>query len=159
MGGTWRIPLFNVNKYDVFIKIYDELNIISEYHRHEEYLKEQVIEYREIASKRHSLQINWVKKNETMGVSELMLFETLYFDNHEESKHLYIRQHLDRNLKIFVDRNDFKYTLEFIKIFERLFWDEMILPERVKSLELKYSISEQLDRHRWTNIDNENDKY
>lgn len=144
-----RIPLFHVRDFDVFIRIFEELSALSDYHRHESYFKEQVIEYETRAKYKHSLQVEWVTRNEKLAVVEFMIFDYLYLDHCDDPEHLKIRHILDENIHIYIDRNDFKYTSKALEIFDELFWEQEILPERVKQLELELKMKNTITPNIW----------
>lgn len=152
--GIGLIQLTETKDFDVFIRIYEELSKLSDYHRFEPYFKQQVEEYEQRSHIKHSLQQEWARKNEDIAVIEFMLFEFEYFDENGGQKHLKLRHLFDDTLEILVDRCDFKYTLLFLEIFDELFWEQEILPDRVRSLELDHKIKNTLCPRAW-NIDNE----
>ena len=39
------------------------------------------------------------------------------------------------DFEIFIQKQDFKYTLEFIKVFNNVFWVQQILPESIAKMD------------------------
>lgn len=123
--------------------IYNELEEIAGFHRYESYFKEEMERYQAIKSSR-KLQQEWLRKNLKLGTDKFSIFEPLYFDyegceDFGEDKcplGLYISGKTD--LRLFIDRNDFKYTLEFIHLFHELFYDKNLLPNCLERIQADF---------------------
>lgn len=127
-----------------FLKLYEAIDELLRFHRKEAYFKNELIEYNEAKYSVINLKI-WAAKNEKIGTEDCVSFASKYF---EEDKHyketrslrVYgsselellvvnkIREQVGRvgnkaklDFEVFVQKQDFKYTIEFIKVFEDVF--------------------------------------
>lgn len=137
-----------------FFKLYEALDELLKKHKKEKYFEQEMVEYYDIQYSEIDLKI-WTAKNEKLGVEDYSNFEFDYLDyecKNDGTKHLRVanselylmvtnvlRKQLGRNetksksdYEIYVNRNDFKYTLEFLEIFNDLFWSQEILSERLE---------------------------
>ena len=135
---------FEIYDDKLFVDIFLEFEELSEYHRYESYCKEQVIDYMNNSRFELSLQKDWAIKNESMAVFNLGGFEFTYLEVDRNKEYFKIK-HVNRDLfNINVDKDDFKYIIKFLEIFERLYWEQQILPENLKRLELDFGIRKTL---------------
>ena len=106
---------------DKFLKIYQELSKLSKYHRLENYLKTQVLEYSKCNKSEKRLS-EWISYNETLWLKNYSDFtiEYLDYDKCENKKHLLIYIPFLKEFNIYVDSRDFKNTISFIHIFENM---------------------------------------
>ncbi len=140
-----------------FFKLYEALDELSKKHKKEKYFEQEMLEYYDIQFSEIDLKI-WTSKNEKLGIDDYSGFEFDYLDynceNDDSSKHLRVanyelylmvtnvlRKQLGRNqpklkpdFAVFVNRDDFKYILEFIDTFRELFWNREILPESIERI-------------------------
>jgi hypothetical protein len=42
------------------------------------------------------------------------------------------------DFEIYINRYDFKYTLEFIEVFRELFWERNLLPESIERMDKEF---------------------
>ena len=61
------------------------------------------------------------------------LLDYLNYDEDEKVNHLSVFVPSLKDLDIFVDRQDFKFTIEFLEIFNEIYWVQEILPESLEN--------------------------
>ena len=141
--------LFDIYDDTLFVDIFLKFEELSEYYRFESYCKEQVIDYMNNCRFERSLQKDWAIKNEGVAVFDLWVFEFTYLEPDRNKEYFKIK-HVNQNLfNINIDKNDFRYIIRFLEIFEELYWGQQILPEKLKSLELDFGIKKTLDPKVW----------
>ncbi|RYH74440.1 hypothetical protein EVU94_05300 [Flavobacteriaceae bacterium 144Ye] len=86
-----------------FLKIYNTLNEITDLHKHENYFKQEMAIYKGIKNQSEKVK-EWLAKNEHLGAKKYFMFS------------------LDNDYGISIERNDFRYTIEFTNIFNNLYW-------------------------------------
>ncbi|MBZ9787594.1 hypothetical protein LB456_09015 [Psychroflexus sp. CAK57W] len=118
-----------VNKYPNnvrFLEIYDCLDKISKYQRREGFFKNELDIYHKIQHNLTELNL-WMKKHYKMWDKSYVLFivENLYHGNLDlRENHIKQTIHLPETkfYKFFIDKSDFKSTIEFLFIFEDHFY-------------------------------------
>lgn len=149
-----KCDYFDIYDDQLFVDIFQEFYELSEFHHFEDYCKEQVMEYENNSRFHHSLQKDWIIKNEQIAVFNLLVFEWRYLE-HDRNKEYFKIKHGNHDLvNINLDKNDFRYIIRFLEIFERLYWEQQILPENLKRLELDYGIRKTLNPKAWYYDDN-----
>lgn len=97
-----------------FLNIYQELDKISKSHLNEDYFKQEIAIYNGI--KNEPLKVKrWLKKNETLGLND-------FGNEPENGMHIQLYFLKDEQRKVYVDKEDFKYTIEFLETFNELYW-------------------------------------
>lgn len=135
-GSTVRLPSFGKKSdQEIFLDLYKALDTISQFHRNEKYFEQEITTYHQIKKTKSDLK-SWVSKNEDLGANEYSCFLLDYLDYDEDEKveHLSLFIHSMKEADIFVDRQDFRYTIEFLEIFNDLFWVQEILPESLAKI-------------------------
>jgi hypothetical protein len=117
---------------DEFLYLYKALHTLSELHRNEEYFENQLNDYSKIKNSPSDIK-DWVSKNEDLGANKYVCFLIDYLD-HDEEEHLNVYIPDSKKLDIYIDHKDFKNTIEFLKIFDELFWVQEILPESLDKI-------------------------
>lgn len=120
-----------------FISIYDKLNVITEFHRLEEYAKNELIVYKNIYKDKSSIK-KWLIKNEKLASENLACFLIDYLDyseNEKEIYHLLVYRNVEQKLEIFIQRNDFKNLIEYKELFDELYYIKKMYPEGLKRIE------------------------
>lgn len=76
---------------------------------------------------------NWVTKNEDLGVKKYGCFLTDYLDYDLALKveHLNVFLRSVEKTDLFIDRQDFKNTIDFLEVFNELYWVQDILSVRI----------------------------
>lgn len=118
-----------------FLAVFKALDEISEFHKNEVYFEKEMIEYNEIKKSQTTLK-NWVLKNEEFGANKYACFLIDYLDykEYDQVEHLNVCVHFFKDFEIFIDRNDFKHTIEFLENFNELYWVQEILPESIEKI-------------------------
>jgi hypothetical protein len=127
-------PISNSEK--KFIILYGVLNTISEFHRNEKYFEQEMTEYHKIKHSKSDLK-KWVAKNETLGAEKYVCFLIDYLDYSENPVHLNIYLNTLNELNIYIDRQEFKNTIDFLEIFNELYWVQEILPESLERIRIE----------------------
>ena len=136
-GSTVRIPPFGEpTDQEKFLDLYKALDIICEFHRNEKYFKQELTDYQKIKDSQSDLK-KWIAKNECLGAEKYVCFLVDYLDYSENAEHLNIYIHSSKELEIYVDRQDFRNTVEFLEIFNELYWVQEILPENMNKTKIE----------------------
>lgn len=127
-GSVVRLPPFKVYTEDqVFLCIYQALETLSDFHKNEEYFQKELVRYKWIlGSDIHSLR-KWVRDNEKIGADDYACFLLDYLDYSDSPEHLNIFLLYSKDLNFYVNKEDFKYTLKFLDVFQDVYWDKDIL--------------------------------
>lgn len=123
-GFVVKRPLFlEVTENQTFLGLFNALNNLSNFHRFENYFKEQMSDYKNIKSSQVGLK-EWLSKNEELGSDKFVCFliDYLDYDLDDKVEHLKVYVHEAINLDVYVDRADFKNTIEFLEAFNELYW-------------------------------------
>ncbi len=123
-GSTIRLPLCcKPNDEEIFLSLYESLNGILELHANETYFEEEMVEYYKIENSPVDTKL-WIAKNEDLGAKEYVSFmlDYLDYDKNDRVYHLKIYIHSSKELEIYIDRQDFKNTIDFLSIFNELYW-------------------------------------
>ena len=133
-GSFVRLPPFGEpTDQEKFLDLYKALDTICEFHRNEKYFEQELTEYHKIKDSESDLK-NWIAKNEDLGAEKYVCFLVDYLDYSENAEHLNIYVHSSKELKIYIHRQDFKNTIEFLEIFNELYWEKEILPESLERI-------------------------
>lgn len=125
-GTTVRLPPTLVpNQNDKFLCLFRALNELTVFHKYEDYFGTQMTEYNKIKSSKSEL-VEWLTKNKIFGADKFVCFliDYLDYDENDEEEHLSVFVHSATELDIFVDREDFKNTIEFLETFNELYWTD-----------------------------------
>ena len=141
-----------------FLKLYEALDELLRFHRKEAYFKNELIEYNEAKYSDINLKI-WAAKNEKFGTDDCVSFSSRYLKEDVDcdktrSIRVYgsselelfvvntIREKVGRggnktklDFEVFIQKQDFKNTIEFIKVFDDVFWRQKILPVSITRIE------------------------
>ncbi|WP_417859774.1 hypothetical protein [Winogradskyella sediminis] len=107
-----------------FLHLYDTLDTISELHKDEKYFKQEMAIYKAIKNDSEKVK-KWLSKNEHLGAEKYFMFSLDYFGEEDEMEnefHLQVSFLKDSHKTIFIDRNDFKFTIEFTNTFKNVYW-------------------------------------
>ena len=107
-----------------FVFIYRALEELSEFYRYEEHTRKELKEFKKVKSNIESVR-KWLIKNEEIGISELILFETLYLDYTETPHHLKVYLSQINDIEIYVNRKDFINIIKFNNIFNKLYFKKI----------------------------------
>ncbi len=132
-GSIVRLPpLGKLTDKEKFLELYKALDTISEFHRNEKYFEQELTEYQKIKNSQSDLK-KWVVKNQDLGADKYVCFLVDYLDYSENAEHLNIYIRSSKEIEIYVDRQDFRNTIEFLEKFNELYWiDENITKTEIK---------------------------
>mgnify|MGYP005990826935 CR=1 FL=1 len=116
-------PTLKPNRNSKFLCLFRALEELANFHKFENYFGNQLSEYEKIKSSKSKLE-NWLKSNEKLGADKFVCFLIDYLDYDEDDKveHLSVCVHSSNELDIFVNRTDFKNTIEFLETFNEIYW-------------------------------------
>lgn len=109
------------SKESEFIKLYDSLNEIMEYHKLEDYAENELIFYNNIKTDEIKIK-EWLIKNKKNASEYLACFLIDYLnysENENEIYHLLAYSNVEKKIEIFIQRNDFKNLIEYIELFNK----------------------------------------
>ncbi len=142
-GSTVRLPPFGKKTdQEFFLDLYEALHTIFQLHENEKYFYQQMILYHQIRKSKSDLEI-WVFRNEDLGANKYVCFflDYLDYDVDEKVEHLSIFVPSLKEIKIFIDRQNFKHTIDFLEIFNELYWVQKILPESLERIRTKINLT------------------
>lgn len=123
-GTVIRLPpTLKPNQNDKFLCLFRALDELSNLHKFEDYFGPQMTEYHKIKSFKPELE-NWLTKNEKFGADKFVCFliDYLDYDENDKEEHLSLFVHSATELDVFVNRGDFKNTIEFLETFNEIYW-------------------------------------
>lgn len=118
-----HIEVKTVNEF--FLHFYDTLIKVTELHKNENYFKSEMAIYNSIKNTPEEIK-KWLVKNERLGADKYFMFSLDYFGDEDEMEkviHLNVAFLEGKVKNIFIDRNDFKHTIEFTNAFNNTYWD------------------------------------
>lgn len=130
-GSVIRLPsMGNPSYIEKVLDLYEALDTLTEYHKDEQYFEQELVEYQKIKSSKPNLK-KWVAKNESLGADKYICFliEYLDYDKDGQEEHLKVSVYTSKEIEIYINRQDFKNTIDFLEIFNELFWRQEIYPE------------------------------
>jgi len=132
-GTQIRLPPFwEQSKKDIFLELYTSLEKVTEFHRNEDYFTTEIKDYQKIKHSPVALK-KWTAKNENLGAQECLDFYINYLEYSDKPQYLQVCFNpLFSKEYIYIDLLDFKNTIEFIEIFDDLYWVKKVLPESLE---------------------------
>jgi len=130
-GSTIRLPPCGLPPdEEIFLSLYEALNGILELHANEAYFEKEIVEYYKVKNSPSDTK-PWIVKNEVLGAEQYVCFliDHLDYDENGHEEHLNVYIHNSKELKIYIDRQDFKNTIAFLEVFNELYWVHEIFPE------------------------------
>lgn len=116
-----------------FLNLYSELETISEFHRSESSFEKELHIYREIKHSPSDVK-DWVAKHEVLATQDYACFLVDYLDYDVNAKHLNVNIYRIKEFELYIDHEDFKYTVEFLTLFNDLFYTQHVLPESIAKI-------------------------
>lgn len=114
------LPLSNYARAeDKFVDLFEQLEEVSRYHKFESYCKEQLEIYTSINNDTVKVR-KWLGTNEEFYYGQLVHLSIGYLDYQEKGNHLKVFSHLNKKLEVFVDKKDFRNTIQFLNLYESL---------------------------------------
>lgn len=103
---------------EMFLDLYEGLETIVSLHSREEYFQKTLLEYYSIKKDTEKIK-NWILKNEPIWEKDYICFLIDYLDYSESAFHLSLFLY-KQETEIFIHRNDFRFTIEFLEIFNKV---------------------------------------
>ena len=119
-----RLPsLGESNADNTFLDLYLALDEIFKFHRKEKYFEQEVLDYYKIRNSDSNVK-TWISKNESFGADIYVCFliDYLDYDENDNEVHLSVNVPSLKELEIYINRVDFKNTIEFLEIFNEHYW-------------------------------------
>lgn len=138
-GSVIRLPPFGEpTDQEKFLDLYKALDTICEFHRNEKYFEQELTEYQKIKDSQSDIK-NWIAKNEKLGADKYVCFliDYLDYDENNQEEHLNIYVSSLKELEIYINRKNFKNTIDFVEIFNELYWVQEILPENMNKTNIE----------------------
>ena len=123
-----------------FKHLFEALNDVSGFYKLEGTFKKEIHNYHKISNSITEVK-KWVAKNEKLGAGrdELYLFSVECLDNIDDKKEICVYN--KNGWEIYINKEKFKYTIEFFDIFSELFWIKEVYPE--SEILVKFKIIEK----------------
>ena len=67
----------------------------------------------------------------------VFFIDYLDYDENEQEEYLSVYVSSVKELNIFIDRQDFRNTIDFLEIFNELYWVQEILPESIERIRIE----------------------
>ena len=127
-GSTMRLPpCINETDEEKFLDLYDALDEVCSFNKDEGYFEQELITYHNISDSKDEV-IDWVKKNKYFGADKYIGFLDAYLYYSKDPNYLYVDI---ISMKIYIDQKDFINTIEFLEIFNELYYEQEILQENL----------------------------
>ncbi|WP_298342228.1 hypothetical protein [uncultured Algibacter sp.] len=107
-----------------FLYLYEALEKLSCFHQNENYFKQEMAIYKGIENEPQKVG-KWLSKNKRFGGDKYVSFFVDYLNYSLKTNHLKVFLIKDNSENLFVERGDFKYTIEFLKIYCQLDIDKI----------------------------------
>lgn len=104
-----------------FKDCFNRLDELTQIHKYEEYFKKELLYYKNFDGDNTKVEA-WVKKSEAIVNENFGLFSLKYLDYAEKPNHLKINLPENYGLEFSVTRNEFNYTIEFLELFNELYY-------------------------------------
>jgi len=108
----------------IFKACFNSLDKLTESHKFEEYFKNELIDFKKINGNK-IMTNEWLQKNKSIVDENFVLFFINYLDYSENPNHLKTDFREDGVLDFYVNRRDFRFTIEFLELFNKLNWTEV----------------------------------
>ncbi|AVR44786.1 hypothetical protein C7S20_05620 [Christiangramia fulva] len=112
-----------------FSSRYSSLKEIVDLHRHEKYFREELKVFESVKNDYPAL-MQWLKKNETLGAEDFLLFwiEEWY----SEEKHLITPYKFNlQDLDVKFKAEEWENTIKFCEVFNERYWNSGLCPEEI----------------------------
>ena len=110
-----------------FSSLYKSLKEVTDLHSHEKYFKEELSVFENIRND-HPALMQWLKKNETLGTDDFMMFWIEEWYNKEKqtvTPYLFDLQNLDVKFKA----EEWENTIRFCEKFNEIYWTSDTCPK------------------------------
>lgn len=107
----------------IFKVCFNYLDKLTEFHKFEEYFKNELFHFKEISGNK-MMTNKWLEKSKSIVDENFILFFINYLEYSENPNHLKTDFREDGVLDFYVNRADFSHTIEFLELFNKLKWVE-----------------------------------
>ncbi len=117
-------------KEGIYLFLYEAIEKLFQLHKRENYFKQEMAIYKAIENVPSEV-IEWLIKNEELGAKDYINFLDEYFDyapkayGLNEKYHLKVYTSTFRDFPVFINRDDFKNTIQFIKTFNGIYSERL----------------------------------
>ena len=112
----------------LFLSLFSALREFTKYHQKESYAELELEAYKKISYDK-CLVKQWVRKNEKVGTIDCFELLLYHYDYSLKPYHLLVMGRSLLGYEVFVDRKDFENLIDFLNIFNELFWVKKVYPE------------------------------
>ena len=110
-----------------FSELYSGVKEVVDLHQHEQYFKQELAVLENVRHD-HPALMQWLKKNETLGSWDFLMFWIEeWYDEEEKTVTPYLFNLRDRNLKFKAE--EWQNTIRFCEEFNELYWTSDACPE------------------------------
>lgn len=118
-------------EYQKFIKFYNELDVVTELHKLEDSCNMAYDEYMTLNCIDEDLR-DWVVKHYDVYYKIGSYLYTFLFFNSKDVKTLHIAEAPDESFGVTVKEEDFKNSIRFYDVYEDLYHNKKLYPEKIK---------------------------
>lgn len=115
----------------LFSGIYIAILEVIQLHQYEDYFKKELAVLENVREDYPGL-MQWLKKNEKLGAEDFILFWIEWFDEEQEVVNTHIGK--ESNLGIKFKPEEWKYTIEFLKEFNEIYWTSDACPDVIPDI-------------------------
>ncbi len=108
-----------------FSSLYSSLEEVTDLHRHEKYFKEELSIFENLKDDYPALQ-QWLKKNETLGSRDFLLFWLEWLEEEKGIVNPFIMHWQD---EFIFKAEEWKNTIRFCEVFNEIYWTSDACPE------------------------------
>lgn len=131
--GETDIPAFRDENIERFFLLYRYIIDFPKYYKLITVAEQAVVEYNNIINSAKKEEVieaikNWLLKYEHLGTKELLYF---HFEDTEDLESSFFNS---KNINIYINEGDFEPISSFNKVFQLEFFENKLLPERLKLL-------------------------
>lgn len=116
------------NEAYIFMRLYEKLSEFIKFHDYEDYARNELFKYEDIKNDLGKLK-EWIKRNEVFGAYDCFEFLIYHFDYAINPDHLLVIDASLLGYDVFVEGQDLKNLVEFLHVFNMLFWVKRIYPQ------------------------------
>lgn len=125
---TGHCTCVNPDDIALFLNLYRQLLEFSLYQNLEDYARSELERYQQVKNNTEKMK-QWVIKNESIAVHDCFEFLMNYYSYHENPQHLLVADKELLGYQVFVETMAFRNLIQFLQLFDELFWIQKIYPE------------------------------
>lgn len=123
---TTYLPSLNKHtNEEKLIELYEALNELLELHKKENLHKNKFKEYQSIKNNKEEFEmwLNGISENEAIKYL-IFLVNHLDYDKSHNEYHLHVPLIINREIKLIINRLDFKYTIKYFEVVNNNYWQD-----------------------------------